>query len=162
MRSELNSKLIRRIWQLRRWNVDAMLGEQEKLYYGQFPILMYIIQHPGCKQKDIADEFVLSRASVTKSIQRMLKNELVTRTINQDDERQVQLYITERGEKLVSSWQDALVGVENKSFKGFSNEEIDKLNEFLRRMADNLETDYTRNKSSKELARIQEGKEKKQ
>lgn len=151
-----------RVLQLKRWRHLLKLKDKESLYFGQTPILEYVRRHPGCKQKDIADSFVLSRAAVTKSIKRMEKNELVYREVNESDERQFKLFITEKGIQLTDEAREAMNQVDELSFMGFSDEEKELLNSLIQRMANNLETEYSRNKSPKELRDLIEDLEKKE
>jgi len=141
-----------RVLQLRRWHhIMNLKDKEESLYYGQLPILEFVRRQPGCKQKDIAEQFLLSRAAVTKSVKRMLKNELLSRDVNPNDERQFKLFLTEKGTQLTDQARACMDEIDKLTFKGFSEEELEMLDSFFLRIADNLETDYSRNKKPSEL-----------
>ena len=140
-----------RLHQLRRWHVATRLKENEALYYGQLPLLEYIIENPGCKQKEVADRFALSRASITKSVKRMLNSGVITREVNTDDERQFKLYVTEKGKKLSDINRGIFDKADEMTYKGFSEEEYAQFEGYLDRMIENLETDYSRGKSPRTL-----------
>ena len=147
---ELNRKS-RRVEQLRKWHLSKRMNAMEGLYYGQIHLLEYIINHPGCNQKDIADMFALSKASVTKSVKRMLNNDIITRQVNSDDERQFELYATEKGIQLARECSRIYDDTSELAYKGFSEEELKQFDEYLSRIMENLETDYSRGKTVRQL-----------
>lgn len=141
----------RRISQLKQWHVSSRMQSFDSIYYGQIHLLDYIVQHPGCTQKDLADFFASSKASITKSIKRMLNNGIICRNTNEDDERKFELYATEKGMELSRESQAIFREVGLRTFEGFSEEELQQLNEYVERIIDNLETDYSRGKTGKQL-----------
>ena len=141
----------RRVSQLKRWHISMGMKDVDNIYYGQLHLLEYIVSHPECSQKDIADRFALSKATVTKSVKRMLKNGIITRVTNPEDERKFMLKATEKGEELEASFINVFKRVDELAFKNFSEEEIEQFNGYLERIMENLETDYSRNKSLREL-----------
>ena len=86
----------------------------------------------------------MSKAAVTKSVKRMLKTGLVERHVNESDERKYALYATKKGQKLFESCISIFGEVNDLTLKGFSDEDREKFNEYLLRIMDNLETDYSR------------------
>ena len=153
------SYLYRRVEQLKRWHVSSELNSLGAIYYGQLHLLDFVVSHPGCTQKDLADRFALSKASITKSVKRMIKNGLITREINPEDERKFQLFASDLGMEVNRKCLDVFVNIDELTFKGFSEEEIKVFSELLTRMMDNLETDYSRNKSIRQLVMESEKKE---
>ncbi|MBR0385774.1 MAG: MarR family transcriptional regulator [Erysipelotrichaceae bacterium] len=149
-RKELNYKF-RRIGQLRHWHISSMMKSFDSIYYGQIHLLDYITMNPGCTQKDLADFFASSKATITKSIKRMLANGIIYRKTNEEDERKFALYPTELGEQLSSRSQDIFRQVGMRCYQGFSEEELQQLDGYITRIVNNLETDYSRGKSGKEL-----------
>lgn len=141
----------RRVSQLKRWHISMGMKNVDSLYYGQLHLLEYIISHPECSQKDIADRFALSKATVTKSVKRMIKNGIITRVVNPEDERKFMLKATEKGNELSDSCINIFKNVDELTFKDFSEEEVEQFSNYLDRIMENLETDYSRNKSLREL-----------
>jgi len=138
------SYIINRINQLRRKQLEKRLGGQEALYFGQLPLLEYIIAHPGCKQSDLCEVFYISRPAASKSIARLEKNGNVRRQINEADERKYRLYITEKGQRLVEQYRKAFNEVNQLTMKDFSEEDYRIINQLLMRMEKNLENDENR------------------
>ncbi len=157
-KKELNYKF-KRIGQLKRWHIGSRMQSFDSIYYGQIHLLDYIVMHPGCTQKDLADYFASSKATITKSIKRMLANEIIIRKVNEKDERKFELYATEKGKKLSRKSLAIFEEVEQNTYEGFSDKELKQLDEYVTRIQNNLETDYSRNKSGIELIEIVSRKE---
>ena len=137
----------RRAQQLRKWHITCQIKDLDNVHDAQHHILYYIVHNPGTTQREIADYFALSKAAVTKSMKRMLKGELVERTVNENDERKYALYVTEKGQKLLDDCNEKFEAVDDLTLKDFSDSEKEQLNDFILRIIDNLETDYSRGKN---------------
>lgn len=157
---EMGHKVIR-ISQLRRWHTSLRLKDLEDVYYGQLHLLDYIAAHPGCTQKELADQFALSKATITKSVRVMMKNELVSRKVHAGDERRYELYPTGKGRQINDQAQQILRQVDEQTFSGFSEEELRQFDSFQDRIMNNLETDYSRNKTMRQLMAQAHGERKK-
>ncbi len=145
---------LKRINQLKNWHMNNATKELEAIYYGQLHFLFYIEDHPGCTQKDLAHQFTVSKAAVTKSVKRMISAGLITRSTSEEDERQFHLCMTDVGSSLVHEAKSKFDQVEQLTFKGFSEEDLEQFNSYIDRIISNLETDYTRNKTMGELKKI--------
>ena len=115
-------------------------GFREKgLYFGQPPMLRYLREHKNATQKEMADFLHITPASVATSVKRMEEAGLVMRVADKKDARCNNLKLTKKGEKL-SEYADKLFEiVDEASFEGFTDEEIDLAISFLERMNKNLE-----------------------
>ena len=142
---------LRRTTQLGKWHVSMRLRQLEDSYYGQLHLLGYIVEHPGCTQKDMAEHFTISKAAVTKTVTRMIANGLVSRKVNENDERKYEIYLTEKGQEINKQCFEIFESVENLVFAGLSEKELKELDRILNKIDDNLETNYSRNKSIKQL-----------
>lgn len=147
-----------RIHQLRGWHNYHRLKENVNFHYSQMPILIYIKEHPNCNQQDIANNFALSRAAVTKSLKKICSNGLVVKSISCDDIRKNEINLTKKGIELLESSKAQVDQVDELCFKGFSEEEMTTFDSYLKRIMDNLETDYSRGKSPSELYNEMKGK----
>lgn len=114
-------------------------GFREKgLYFGQPPILKYLKEHKNATQKEIADFLHVSPPSVANSVKRMEEAGLIMRVADKKDARCNNLKLTKKGENL-SAYADKLFEiVDEASFNGFTEEEIDMVISFLERMTDNI------------------------
>ena len=147
MEYRYNTKLLLQINHMRRWQVEKRMGPDSEIHYGQLPFLNYIIEHEGCKQKEVSDYFATSRAAVTKSIKRMISSGLVIRKVNSADERQYQLFASDKGIQLSHLCTKAFNEVDKIAYKGFSQQEAEQFQAFLEKIKSNLQSDYCRGKT---------------
>ena len=82
---------------LRRIKTRSLMADSG-LHPGQPRLLSYIREHPGCTQKEAADELDITPASAAASLKRLEKAGFVTRTQDDQDARRNRLYITQAGE----------------------------------------------------------------
>ncbi len=108
------------------------------LYFGQPPILKYLSEHKNATQKEIADFLHISAPSVATSLKRMEEAGLVVRLENKEDARRNTLKLTKKGKELSQFADNMILTVDNATYKGFTDEEIDMLISFLERMNENL------------------------
>ncbi len=108
------------------------------LYFGQPPILKYLSEHKNATQKEIAEYLHVSAPSVATSLKRMEEAGLVVRLENKEDARRNTLKLTPKGKELSQFADNMFLTVDNATYKGFTDEEIDTLISFLERMNENL------------------------
>ena len=111
------------------------------LYFGQPPILKYLSENENATQKEIADFLHISAPSVATSLKRMEEAGLVVRLENKKDARKNTLKLTKKGKELTKFADDYFLRIDNVTFSGFKEDEIDMLVSFLERMNKNL-TDF--------------------
>uniref|UniRef100_A0A7V4TWZ5 MarR family transcriptional regulator n=1 Tax=Candidatus Caldatribacterium saccharofermentans TaxID=1454753 RepID=A0A7V4TWZ5_9BACT len=109
------------------------------LYRGQPPILGMLWEKDGRTQKDIAEALGLRPPTVTIILRRMEKNGLVRRETDPEDLRAVRVYLTERGRNLQKEVERIHRVLEKECFSGFTQNERQRLHEFLIRIRENLE-----------------------
>ncbi len=142
---------LKRVMQLGRWHLSLKARDLEDGFYGQLNILRYVSDHAGCTQKDIAEHFAVSKAAITKTVKRMIDNGLLERKTNEQDERKYEVYCTEKGTAIYQQGYRIFQDVERLTFRNFTNEELQQFGSYIDRVMENLETDYSRNKSIREL-----------
>ncbi|MGX8832696.1 MarR family winged helix-turn-helix transcriptional regulator [Amedibacillus sp. YH-ame6] len=109
---------------------------------GQPKVLRYLHSHEDCMLKDIAYNCDVEPATVSKILNNLEENGMLTREIVKDNKRALSLRITKKGEKALDLWSKHCDEVEEKSLEGFSTEEKEQFKLFLSRMYQNL-TDRT-------------------
>ena len=117
--------------------VDGRFREKG-IYFGQPPILKYLSENENATQKEIADFLHISAPSVATSLKRMEEAGLVVRLENKNDARKNTLKLTKKGKELTKFADDYFLRIDNVTFAGFKDEEIDLLISFIERMNDNL------------------------
>lgn len=108
------------------------------IYFGQPPILEYIAQNPDSTQKEIADFLGVTPPSVATSVKRMEKSGLLMRVADKSDARRNNLQITLKGMELLRLAHAAFDEIDAVSLKDFTDEELDTLINFIKRMNSNL------------------------
>ena len=119
--------------------IEARFREKG-LYVGQPPILKFISENKNVTQKEIADFLHVSTPSVAKSLKRMEESGLLVRVENKKDARRNSVKLTKKGRELVEYADSMFLRIDDVAYKGFTEEEMDTLVQFLERMNDNLTT----------------------
>ena len=110
------------------------------LFRGQPPFMEELSRNGEMSQKQLAEVTKLSPATVTATVQRMQKAGLVTRRIDEMDQRVQLVTLTEDGKKLDRSARNVFHTVVNDvAFSGFSEEEKTQLFGYLQRITENLQ-----------------------
>lgn len=92
-------------------------------------------------QKDIEEKFCITRSCVSKVITLMEQKGFIERREVGHDARLKKLVLTEEASKYATKMRDDAMEMEKKITAGFTEDEKDKLLEFLDRIMVNLEND---------------------
>ena len=119
-------------------NIIESRFREKGLYFGQPPILNYLSENKNATQKEIADYLHVSPPSVATSLKRMEESGLVVRVENKKDARRNTIKLTKKGKELVEYADNMFMYVDDVTYRGFTEEELEILISFLERMNDNL------------------------
>lgn len=117
--------------------VDARFREKG-IYFGQPPILKYLSDNENATQKEIAEFLHISPPSVATSLKRMEESGLVVRLENKKDARRNTVKLTKKGKELHSFAENTFMRIDDIAYKGFTEEEMDLMVNFIERMNTNL------------------------
>ena len=78
------------------------------LHLGQPEMLLYVQTHPGCSQRQMAEDAGVTAASIAASFKRMEHAGLIRRRSDTADLRCNRVYITERGESAIQACMEQL------------------------------------------------------
>ena len=137
---------------LRRIQVRALMADSG-LHPGQPRLLEYIRSHPGCTQKEAADELDVTPASAAASLKRLEKAGCVTRTQDDKDARRNQLYITGAGMERMEEHRRQFGALDEKMFFGMRPDEVAAFRTACEKMFDNLADEGDRHLTVWKLAR---------
>ncbi len=127
------------------------------IHPGQPPLLHYIQDHPGCTQKEAADELDVTPASAAASLKRLEKAGLVERKTDDKDARRNCLYLTPEGTARLTEHRRIFDALDKRMFAGLSTEEIQMFQRTCEKMFDNLADESCRHLTICKLAkRLQE------
>jgi DNA-binding MarR family transcriptional regulator len=108
------------------------------VFQGQPRILRYLIEHPGCAQRDIASDNDLEPATVTGALSVMEKRGLVKREGAAGDRRAASVSITAKGRRAYARALAEFARAEELAFRGFSASEKEQALACLSRLYRNL------------------------
>lgn len=105
---------------------------------GQPKILSMLLLQGPCRQKDLAALCDIDPGTVSRLLNSMQKEGMITRTEEEADRRVTKIEITEKGRALHAAHQQYRNEVEQMALAGFSEEEKERFAAYLCRMYENL------------------------
>lgn len=137
---ETLSRLQRRIMFTHRTRHQKMLKTLD-LYYGQHMVVMELFIHGGSTQRDIAERLDISAAAVAMTLKKLIKNGLVFREAMPGDQRCNIVSLTEKGNSVAEICIEKFKETDKEMFKGFSDQEMEQLENYFMRMLDNIQNE---------------------
>ena len=105
---------------------------------GKPKLLDYIINNPGCSQRELATCCKIEPATATSILSSMEKEQLIYRERNPKDKRILNVFLTEKGIEAQKKVEKIFLELDEMCFDGFSKEErLDAIN-ILNRLYENL------------------------
>ena len=135
--SETISYLLKQTCRAHRNTAHKMLTEIG-LHPGQEMILFRLWEADGLTQSELVEQLCVQPATVTKMLNRMVKNGLVERRGDPQDQRISRVYLTDQGRELQKSIEDAWDKLEQYTVATLSLEERVLLRRLLMQVQDNL------------------------
>lgn len=112
------------------------------VYRSQHRLLMHLSRMPNRCQAELARHLEISQAALTVSLQKLEKGGYIRRETDSTDGRVHQVVITEKGRRVIEQSNSMFLEEEAAMFAGFSEEEMEKMQEFLERINRNLGDRY--------------------
>ena len=104
-------------------------------------ILSYLYGSDRPRQEDISEYFMLDKGTIAKTVQKLEKKGLIERTVNESDQREKVITLTEKGlcvqgvsTDLVRMWHDTM-------FNGISEADIAAFARITAKIAANVSSD---------------------
>ncbi|PKM73283.1 MAG: MarR family transcriptional regulator [Firmicutes bacterium HGW-Firmicutes-16] len=101
-------------------------------------ILMYLIGHSEANQEQIAKFFMLDKGTVARSLAKLEKKGFVFRKVNDENQREKVITLTEKTLGLKEVLGDLLVDWKNGMYDGMTDEEILAFEKTVEMIADNV------------------------
>jgi DNA-binding MarR family transcriptional regulator len=140
--------------------VEVQLQEAGELSYVQFQLLATLGDAPSGTRRmtDLADGVVYSRSGLTYQAQTLEKRGLVTRAPSTDDERGVDVTLTEEGRAVLADVFPGHISLIHELFLApLSREDIETLAEILGRARDHMRKTPPRSAASRRRKVAAEG-----
>lgn len=108
------------------------------LFKGQPKILGYLSHHDMASKKDIADRFNIAMPTVTKTIERLEKNDFVKTTPDRKDKRKKRVSLTKKGIEVDVELVNFKKAYAHKIFKDINKEDLDHFEKVLLKLKSNM------------------------
>ena len=125
------------VCKLHRQRADNLLNTIG-LHGGQEMFLTELWRKDGISQTELAEQLSLQPATVTNSLRRMEREDIVERHDDSDDQRVSRVYLTGKGHGLEGPVEEKWGQLESEAFAGFSLEERVLLRRLLLQVYQNL------------------------
>ena len=114
------------------------LMENIPLSIGQPKVLRYLYDKKSCMQIDIANYYNIKPATVSRLLDGLEKDGLISRSQIAGNRRASAIAITQKGKAAYDKWVDYCQGVVDETLTGFSEEEKAQVSEYMQRAYANL------------------------
>lgn len=106
---------------------------------GELFVLIKLIKHSdGLTQKKLLKKLPISKSTLSKTINNLIKKQYLRKTKNRDDKRANLIYLTDKSSKIRNMIEQIQEKSEQKMLQGFNEEEKKQLNNYLIRILKNL------------------------
>lgn len=119
-----------------RARVDRAL-QRSGLRLGQYQVLRHLWDNDGLTPREIADRLTVEMPTVTRTVQRMVRDGLVERQAHPDDARSVRIYLTKRGSDLRPQLAKIIGEQTEHALRGFAPPERAAFVHMLERITEN-------------------------
>lgn len=130
--------LVHEVSRLRRKAIDQLLLPLG-ITGAQWWLLTYISLRPGLSQARLADGLQLGKVALGGLIDRLMKNDLIERRLDEQDKRVNLIFLSDAGLKLAKDIRLISHDVQDDSLKHISDQDLDVAISVLMQMKDNLE-----------------------
>ncbi|HEX2913558.1 MAG TPA: MarR family transcriptional regulator [Chloroflexia bacterium] len=130
----MSVRLFRTSHLLKNW-----FGERVKVSNSQMRVLFEALEPEGVCQGTISKNHDIDPAAVTRTVQTMERDGLVSRKTNPADNRQVRVYITEKGRNLIEGMPDRIANLERELLHDWTDDEILQLYHLLEKLERSLD-----------------------
>ena len=104
----------------------------------QWRILMLLADQNPSTVSELSRRAVTKMSTITRILMRMEDDDLVRRTPSPADSRVTEVFITQKGDKIVEDLRTVATRVYRKAFTGISDKDIVRFVEILKLMRENL------------------------
>lgn len=101
-------------------------------------ILMYLMGHKDANQDAIAKFFMLDKGSVARSLQKLEGKGFITRKVNDENQREKVIALTEKALGLKAVLSDLLVDWRSIMYEGLTEEKISEFEKTVDKVAENI------------------------
>ena len=144
--------------------LDSELREKVGITFGQWKVIVMLVDQDGLTQKEIADKLGLEGPTLIPIIDKMEEEGLVVRKVDSRDRRNNRIYRTDRADASWDKMIQCASDVKEISLKGIPDENIKILRDTLENIWQNLRlhfdidcTDIKNNQNVAAVTTVKEG-----
>jgi DNA-binding MarR family transcriptional regulator len=105
----------------------------------EWRIIAVLAEHAPMSAKDLAEFIVIDVFSITRATSDLVKRGLLTRRVDQQDRRKIELRLAARGRKVYEEIVPVALGVERAVFGVLSKSESDQLDIILGKIEEHID-----------------------
>ncbi len=98
---------------------------------GQWSMLLFLWEEDGLTQKELSRRMHIEEPTVARTVDRMERDQLVTRHRDADDRRKIHVRLTDRGRELRDDLIPFAQEVNGRATRGLSEQEKERINSLL-------------------------------
>ena len=136
-KNESIGKWVSTIYRRSQIYINKELG-QYNIGSSQYLILLTLNDTDGIHQETISKNLHLDKATITRAVNKLMKQGYVTRKVDPEDRRAYVLYISKKGRNLVPKIRKVLNRTSRIFLAGFSTQEKEIALNLLKRMYQNI------------------------
>lgn len=125
------------IARLQRNNFDRKVADLN-VTRSQWAMIAVVARYPGSSQRTITEYLEMSEASAGRLIDRLCADGLLERRDRRDDRRARAVYLTEAARPLLDKLGKIAIESEERMFRGFTEDEVEQLLDYMNRIYDNV------------------------
>ncbi|MGN7942688.1 MULTISPECIES: MarR family winged helix-turn-helix transcriptional regulator [Bacillaceae] len=109
---------------------------------GQFLYLVRICENPGIIQEKVAEMIKVDRTTAARAIKKLEQQGFIVKVSDEENKKIKKLYATEKGMQLNPFFERELEHSSNVILKDFTDEDKEKIYQYLVKMRKNIEADW--------------------
>jgi len=122
--------------------LDTELRGKVGVTFGQWKVIVMLVNQNGLTQKEIADKLGLESPTLIPIIDKMEKETLVVRKVDSDDRRNNRIYRTERADALWDRMNECALKIRQISVKGIPEQDINIMRNVLDKIWQNVRAEF--------------------
>lgn len=115
---------------LLKWS-DRELSSQVGATTTQIAAIFYLMGNNGCQLVDLSRELLQNKSAITTLVERMVKNDLITKRPSSTDGRASHLFLTDKGQDIGNKAMPYILEYSRELVKGFSRSEVEVISRFF-------------------------------
>jgi DNA-binding MarR family transcriptional regulator len=115
--------------------------QAERIPIGSWPFLRHLWQQDGITQKELTKAVGLLQPNTNAALKQLVRRGWVTQRHDSEDKRKIRIHLTPKGRQLFYRAFPLALQAREQALVGFSEEELDMLRSFLKRITKNLDTE---------------------